>query len=65
MKIPTDLIQKVQYEYVSAKYKDGVFTFPSLDGEVIAVAIKSFLQWAEDKGKIHDDQLDLSFMKKW
>jgi hypothetical protein len=64
MILPTDLIQKIQNDYVHNKYKDGVFTFLKLDDDVLKLIITSFLDWAEQKKLIKDQCLDLTDLIK-
>ena len=62
MNIPSGLLQKVQYDYVDSKYKEGLNIFPSLDNSTIECIINSFLSWAESSGLVVDDQLNLSLI---
>jgi len=55
MALPNDLLQKIQNDYVGVRYKDGMYTFPSLDEQTIALVVQSFLDWAESKGMIKDN----------
>ena len=63
MEFPSDLLQKVQYDYVGKMYRDGVFTFPSLDEETIKIIIEGFLAWAEENKHIENNKLDLDFIE--
>lgn len=66
MKLPTDLIQKMQSDYVSLKYKDGIFTFINVDEETLSIFIESFLEWAYNKKLINkENRLDVSSIKEW
>jgi len=64
--LPPDLIQKLQNDYVSLKYKDGIFTFLNIDEYTLTVIIKSFLEWAQfNKLVDQDNKLDLTTIRKW
>jgi len=66
MKLPTDLIQKMQGDYVSLKYKDGMFAFSNIDEETLGVFIRSFLDWAKAKKLIDSDgNLDTTSIQDW
>lgn len=66
MSIPPKLLQKAHYNYIDAKYKEGVFSFRSIDDETVEVIIKSFLSWAEEEGVVSEEGfLDLNKTKDW
>lgn len=65
MKLPSDLLQKAQNDYVGKKYKEGMHTFPSLDEETIATVVQSFMEWAESRGLIEDGVFDVSPIQDW
>ena len=65
MKLPNDLLQKAQNNYVGDKYREGMYTFPSLDEQTIATVVQSFLEWAEERGLIKDGSLDVTLMQDW
>lgn len=64
MNFPSNLVQKIQYDYVDSKYKEGLNIFPSLDNSTIECIIHSFLSWAELNDFIKDEKLDLSFLSE-
>ena len=66
MKLPSDLIQKMQGDYVAAKYKDGIPSFINVDEETLGLMISSFLAWAEKNEYINENSLlDISEIKDW
>lgn len=67
MKLPSDLLQKAQNDYVGKKYREGLYTFQSLDEETIVTIINSFFEWAHEKGHINDHEktMDVKFLDKW
>lgn len=63
MKLPTDLIQRMQGDYVASKYRDGVFTFLNIDEATINQLLSSMVFWAEEKGLIEENKMDISSLK--
>lgn len=60
MKLPNELIQKIQFDYVKDKYQDSVFVFPTLDPELIKQVLESFVSWAENEGFLENTAIDIS-----
>jgi len=65
MPLQSDLIQKVQNDYIGTKYRDGLFAFPSLDEETIEVVIKAFITWATNNKHVVDGKLNLDLTDNW
>ena len=60
---PTNLISKIQFDFISSKYKDSLFAFETLDSETIKTILSSFLKWMIQKGHLEENIADLSFVK--
>ena len=60
MKLPLELIHRVQYDYAASKFKSGSMVFNSVDDETVDIVVKSLFAWAEEKGYIIDDKLDFT-----
>lgn len=60
MVIPKQLVQKIQYDYIDYKYKEGSFLVKSLDDSTIEILLNGLFSWAEENNLISDKKLDLS-----
>jgi hypothetical protein len=56
MKLPIELVHKIQYDFAAAKYKSGSPVFNSIDEFTIKVVLESLYDWAHDE----DGKVDLS-----
>ena len=66
MKLPTDLIHKLQSDYIAAKYRDGTPSFINVDDETLSLIVESFIKWAEIKELVDENNMmDISAMKEW
>ncbi len=64
IKLPNSLIQKIQGDYIASNFKDGVFTFHSLDNETIETVVKGLLSWAEENSLMDGSLFDTSLFLK-
>lgn len=60
MYFSSDLKQYIQNQYVAYKYTEGIYVFSALEDDVVETVIESFIRWADEKGLIKDDMLDVS-----
>lgn len=60
MKLPLELVHRIQYDFAAAKYKDGTHVFNSVDDKTILVIINSLIDWAEEHGYMVDNTLDFT-----
>lgn len=60
MILPGSLLQKVQYDYVSKKYRNGEYVVQSLGVDLITSVLQSFFEWAETESLIVDSKVDIS-----
>jgi hypothetical protein len=59
MLFPIELIQKIQYDYIGNKWRDGIYVFQGMEDDTINIILKSFIDWAKNQGAIKNDTLDL------
>lgn len=66
MKIPEELINRLQYSFVGEKYKSGVFVVSTLKEPDIISMLGSFFIWCDENGLVKGDNcLDISmFLEK-
>jgi hypothetical protein len=62
LKLPADLIQKIQHDYVGKYYQEGVFVFPHLENTAVEQIVFSFISWGKEHGLLTEDKLDISFL---
>jgi len=60
VKLPTDLVHRMQSEYIAMRYKDGVFTFQSMDTDTLTCLINGFIKWAKENGLEDNGKIDIT-----
>lgn len=64
IKVPSGLLQKIQNDYISSNYEDGVFMIQSIKDETILIILKSFLAWSEESGHLKENKIDIDFIER-
>jgi len=62
LKIPAQLKNKIHYDYIDKKYKEGTFIVQGMNDDVLYSVLFSFIQWCEDNNKLKDNCIDISFL---
>jgi hypothetical protein len=50
----------MQSEYIAMRYKDGVFTFQSMDTDTLTCLINGFIKWAKENGLEDNGKIDIT-----
>lgn len=60
MKLPIELVHRIQYDFAAEKYKAGTQVFNTVDEETVKIVIKSVLEWSKEMGYVNDNKLEFS-----
>ena len=60
MKLPRELIDRIQYDYAAYMYKSGAPVFNSINTDTITIVIDSLVKWAKEKNYSENNKIDFS-----